>query len=690
MRAPTPFPASVPGARAALRRIIATVALATVVVGAGGCELFEVKVPVVDILAGFTTADATWFAEEETLFVFYRVEAEQGIGPDSRIELAWQTDDEIRPMTPVDDLEPVHVHVPVSCGPRTVCGSMSVHVPLPPRNVELQLRYHKDGEATLAAPLQFSGVGSGPPHVSRSLLVYGVFDEDNAHVQWRARHQFPRIRNEEAQAFGLRRRFEIQDAAWGDVDRAPLADNVYGYGLTAACPPGLTPTARPALETTDRAIFEPEALPLDASTTSTVCARATVDDATGSFTTTAHAWKNPETAPPIPSLRSPIEENTRIGFLLQICDRVISESHLAMQIQRLELEDAPAICIDDFAAPDFAQRLAARFAETIDVTRTDGADMILLLALHHDDTSGELAAAVEDALARVIAEEAGKSSPRMSGAFVLDSVARDLSRPELGRFVLWCPSPLVPNDLDELTNSVAIQCALQPGLELPLGPVRLTTSLPVFPSRIQYERFVEKYSVEQAGRVLDLSFRAPRRTPLSTDVPVGELGVATFFNNEVLTAVPTDVFSFCPTVEALPPAVFRFAPTDEVMPIAALPEVHRTAPQPAYPLGLLWDFPYLLRVNYEAVLAGAVTAFSVSVPFGKAFPGDQFFGAPLWDTGVFPLDEVLLRCTRFCGHPTFDSAGVYNVRQLFDPTFLNECYRPKLPRLGDGGFPLDP
>ena len=43
------------------------------------------KVPIYDVDAGFTLADVAWFAEEETLFVFYEVNADQGLGEPSVI-----------------------------------------------------------------------------------------------------------------------------------------------------------------------------------------------------------------------------------------------------------------------------------------------------------------------------------------------------------------------------------------------------------------------------------------------------------------------------------------------------------------------------------------------------------------------------------------------------------------------------
>ena len=54
------------------------------------------------------------------------------------------------------------------------------------------------------------------------------------------------------------------------------------------------------------------------------------------------------------------------------------------------------------------------------------------------------------------------------------------------------------------------------------------------------------------------------------------------------------------------------------------------------------------------------------------------------------LDKVLLQCTRYCGHPTFDNAGVYNVNEPFRAAYANRCFEPAYPELTDGGFPLDP
>ena len=58
------------------------------------------KVPIYDVAAGFTTADVSWFADEDTLFVFYRVDAEQGLNDESVIDITYTTDDGLVDWTP--------------------------------------------------------------------------------------------------------------------------------------------------------------------------------------------------------------------------------------------------------------------------------------------------------------------------------------------------------------------------------------------------------------------------------------------------------------------------------------------------------------------------------------------------------------------------------------------------------------
>lgn len=651
------------------------------------------KQPVTDVAAGFALADAVWFEEEETLFVFYDVEAEQGLRPESQVEISWTTDDEFQDWAPVSSLAPVHTHLPVNCGYTSICGSMSVHVPIRPRNIGVRLRYHRDGEMFLDTSVGYYEVGAGPPHRSRSLLVYGVFEEKNNNLQWRARHMFPNLRNMEVEALGLRRFFRVRDPGYGAevTDLDPLGGgNPYSYGYEAVCDTANVALGWEPIETTDRAIFDPHSMPIAASAAPVVCGMSTVTDAIGTFDAVAIARKNPEVKAAFPALRSPIRENTAVGFFLEECDDPISQDHRDMQEQRLLLDDAPVICIDAWNQSGFANQLAARIQTAVDIERVEGNDMVVTLALHHDQPGPLLAGVIEDALDQVLVSESVMSSPHVSGGFVFDSYGYSIADPDLKHLTLWCPANIAGGDLDDIPAESERSCPILPDIpDLVLGPFKINV-LPILTTREQYLTFIDKYSVAQAGRMKSLRFLAPERSVLSENVAAGEFGVVTFFDDETLSAAPEDAFSFCALEPVAALIVFRSDDVALPLPISELPNFHAEAPQPSYQLGLFWEFPFLLRLKYEATVAGAVTALDATVPFGVSATNRAYYGAEIWRTGDFPLDETLKQCTRFCDHPTFDSAGIYNVQQTFRESYANQCYTPRFPMPDDGGFPRDP
>jgi hypothetical protein len=689
--------ATLPGPRQGARRAPGLVVAALVMLGAlplGGAAC-EPKVPIVDVGATFAVAEATWFEAEETLFVFYRVDVVQGLSSSARMELGYVTDTERVEPAPLASFAPVHEHVAVDCGARSLCGSWSLRIADTPRNVTLRLRYHEDGDLTLAAPLAFTVVQRGDTHTNRSAIVYGVFDEENTSVQWRLRHQFPAVRNPDATALGLRRRFVVDEAVHGDLAGRALADlvpeNTYAYGALARCPGSFSSAGFSATETNARAAFAAEVLPVEAGSSSVVCATATVFDATGAFATVAFAQKNPEVGPAMPRLRSPIAEVTPIDLFLELCAiELTDEEHRAMQLQRLLQGEGDVVCVDDFDDPEFVIRFARRLQDLVDETRVVGNDMVFRIGLHRPENQRLLPVQLETALSLVIDEEDRKSSPRLVGAFVFDSAAYLPSDPRVARHAVWCPSGFGGDTLEDIPDVPVRGCAVVPLPPLTLGPLSIS-SLPILPTRRQFRTFVDTFGVAQAGRMLDLEFVAPVRTPLSFDVDLDGAGVATFFNNEAVTTDGGDAFSFCFDEAGTPVVFLGPAELSELpLPLELLPEVHAAFPQERYPLGLAWDSPFLMTMEYEVVAAGAVTAVGFTVPFGLATPAEGFEGSPLWFGDEVDLQDVLLRCDRFCRHPTFDSAGVYNARNLFDETYRNQCYVPRFPRRSDGGFPDDP
>ena len=671
-------------------------------VAAAGCT----KVPLEDVAAGFGRADAAWFAEEQTLFFFYEVEADQGISRDSVVEATWVTDDGRQDWTPIADLESVHLHLPVDCGPDAICGSQSVAVARQPREVGLRMRYHVDGEMALESGTTFNSVGPGEAHSNRSMVVYGVLDETNRRVQWRGRHQFPTVRNEEATALGLRREVRVWGARAGTVSAA--SGNPYGYG--SDCPSGLVDAGIDAVRTFERAVFQPDELNAAAWAAPTVCAQATVQDATGPFTTGALARKNPEVRPAFPELRSPIDSALPLEFFLAPCDRTLSADHEEMQRERLQLTDPIEICTDGWAADGFEDRLVRTFAAAVTGARPLGRDMVLVIGIHRDETG--VSRAVEAAIGRVTPGERDRSTPRLVGAFVFDSAAYAPADFEVARTTLWCPAPASGS----LISTATAACTVVPtDTELVLGPLSVDT-LPILPTRDEYLDFIDTYSKRQAGEVRDLRFLAPAFTTTTDHVDFGEIGVVTFLNDEVITADADDAFSYCvgdtpdlfafrspllddEVVQALVdeacaagelPDDVCVGATAGALPLQLIGDWHDTFGDGTYDLGVFWQFPFLLTMDVELVAAGSAAVLGVSLPFGFAGEGEAFLGWPLWEQERYSLVELLTQCDRYCDHPTFDSAGIYQVLAPFRSTYGRQCYAPALPTPGDGGYPRDP
>lgn len=670
----------------------ACVLLALVV---GGC----VKIPISNVNASFSRASAEWFEAEDTLFLFYEVGADQGLSDRSVIEVTYRSSTILLDWTPLDDLPMVHAHVPVDCGPGRICGSASLALADRPLTVGLRLRYDRRSALALDAPTSLNITGLGPAHRNRSFLVYGVFDASNRRIQWRGRHRFAQVRNMEAEALGLRRFFRVEEQRVGTESFAQ-ADNFYGYGIR--CPSSFRLVGLGTPETENRAVFEARTLPIDVTAEAAVCALSTVRTAVGPFTTGALARKNPEVLPAFPLLRSPIRETSLVRFYLGPCDRVISRAHDDMQRQRLLFEGPVTHCTDRILPSELFDVLVRDFTEAISRRRREGRDMVLVVGVHRDNIA--VADAVERVLEVIVPPERDRGTPRLAGAFVFDSDIRDIASLPLSSLVLWCPAPS-GQTVDGVPNVSESSCAITPDNPVfNLGPLSFS-ALPILPSRNRYLRFIDEFSEGQAGRVDRLTALAPEFTPATENVEVG-FGVATFFNGEQISANPDDAFSFCgdgtPT-----PVVIRSGRTQDlacgprnpleefcypsgVAPLSDIGAVHTEGRDTSYFLGLFWDFPWLLRLDYQIGVAGSINALGLSVPFGPGISDTSNFGSAQWLEEAIPLGDKLLQCRRFCDHPTFDSAGVYQVLEIFRDAYATRCYRPFYPAPGDSSFPLDP
>lgn len=677
------------------------------------------KVPVRDIGAQFLIADAVWFQEEETLFFFYQLEAIQGLNDTSRIEIAFETDEIEIPFTPLEDFTAVHQHLPVDCEWNARCGSRSIHVPRAPRNVRMRLRYHEDGETFLESPLAYFQINSGPDHRQRSALLYGVFDEENRRIQWRLRHQFPGLRNEEAEALGLRREFRIHSLTYGQLDQdgQPLTndmrdevpdgrpaffdENPYGYGWLNGCPSAFVPMAIRELSTSARAVFQNETLPLEASSAPYACATGEVFDPTGWHANSVWAQKNPEVEPAFSQLRTPVQPLREIRYFFQSCLADEFSGHADMQRQRLLMGPEHTFCIDDVSGDALSERFRQELSSRIERERSAGEDLVLYLGLHRGPRSDRIAFSLEAALGEIFAVELSRSTPRLAGAFVFDSEPFFQSDANVRATTLWCPS--FPDPLLDGVLGSSTTCA-QTLIELPDITIRDISfaSLPILPSRSTYESYAEKYGTEYLGSVKSIGARAPKRIAESENVPVGSFATATYFHDERIAAGTAARFSYCATEDSLNwNLVFRSDADRETRTLDTIAEWHEQNLEAGYDLGLMWDSSFYLELQYgtfaviqpegqEVSLLDEEIELNVTVPLGPEIPGALYPFGEQWTQSTFDLRDTLLRCNRFCDHPTFDAIGIYQIRQRFSSTYGMSCYQPEFPAFWEGGFPRDP
>jgi len=408
-----------------------------------------------------------------------------------------------------------------------------------------------------------------------------------------------------------------------------------------------------------------------------------------------------------------VTEARRITLDLLTCANVVSDAHLAMQQQRL-LHDTDTVCVDDLDEPGRRAALVRRLNARIDEERRAGDDLVLSIVLNRDDADEAVAEALESALQDVLVEERTKTSPRAIGAVVYDSNSFDQRIPEVKPYLLWCPAALGIDDLAELVDPSVLNqlfhCAVSLDVAVPIDlpePLdRLTIAqLPLLATRRQFLNYVARYGEGAVGETTGITVLAPRRSADARDVVVGDrfgfgdlldplspfssTDIATFFDDEYLTVLPDEALSVC-AGDASGHVVAQADLAEEPLPLDALPARHADDPRPRYQLGLRWDGAFYLRFDYRAVLGTTTEVVGLTLPFSPSLPGNVSFREQLWTAATFDLRDELTKCRRFCDHPTFDSAGIYQVQALFAPTYQNDCYAPRFPTPDDGGFPDDP
>lgn len=414
------------------------------------------KVPLKRYFPETRVAVSSWFAREQTLFLFWDLSIDEGFADDAVVEISVRTENGETGFRDVQSFPSVHRHSRVKCGSKALCGSQSVAFADRVLSAEMRVRFKRDGRLSDEIPLVHQSIESGQTAQTLSAALYGVFDQANEVIQWRLRHQIPGLPNAEVRRLGLNRRFKLVPKRYGErlaserQNRA-IPDglgnvNPYAFGFdeTAACPAGYAAEWAGALpvETEAPARWSDEPVPAEGRTAAVVCAEGQLEAASGEIPVHALALRNPETETAYGQLATSVRPARLLKFLLAPCGRTISEDHLNMQAQRLLMDRTVDVCLERTSQDVMQTRMASAFAAALDAERVSGEDMALLIAFHHDDPSGDGVwhRALKGALESTLEYEQSKSSPRGVGAYVFDSLAAGELPQALSRQVLWCPS----------------------------------------------------------------------------------------------------------------------------------------------------------------------------------------------------------------------------------------------------------
>jgi hypothetical protein len=653
-----------------------------------GCS----KVPLIRMYPQVQFAQGAWFKSESTLFLFYEVSGQDGFNARSRVEYRYWSDEGDSGWIPTLQNTNVHKHEAVDCGTYALCGSISQKVSKTPSQVKLRLRYHPEGETDFVFEPSVSLIQSDLPYAGLSYLVYGVFNSLNTRVQWRGRHNFPNIRNLEAEKYGLRRYFKVEKETYGNLASDLVrGENHYGFGLLPSCSGTFSPWGVDGVESHGpRGVMSLATWVPTGAADGASCAIATTTSAVGNHVHSALAQKNPEVAPAYGTLRTPIKETDQVKVVLSPCQSSPSKKHFKMQVQRILAQETIDICLDD---ERLEARLDAFFQQKLQ-ERTPEKDKVFSVVFHREDSDQNSVDALVNSLKRNFQPEQSKSTPRSVGVFVYDSGALVRVPNELTSMVLWCPAKAF--DDKEIPNNSQRACPVLPVSSASLGSLSFG-NLDILPGRKEYEDFIKKYGETNSGKMTKFQTLAPQNTAQTKVIPFRfqdelPLGVASFFDQEVVSVEENQYFSYCPSSTFQISLLYKNALTNQIpVPLEALSTAHLLSPQPLYDLGIYWDYPFLLSIKFDSPLALDIGGSSAIVPFGIPNSNRRNYGVN-WLQEGFEVGDKLKLCKRFCTHPPFDSAGVYNVQTQWHNSYVRSCYQPKFPEgfPGEKSNPYDP
>ncbi|MCX6127916.1 MAG: hypothetical protein NTX25_02485 [Proteobacteria bacterium] len=612
----------------------------------------------------FSEVKAFWFEDEASFFLFYRIDHPLIQRPDSALEFSLNQGNS---WTDVKDVQNIHQHDAVDCGNVARCGSLSQKADTQVADIRLRLRFHKDSELADLAEFPVVIVKSSSPF-KRSFYIYGIFDTSNTYVQWRGRHQFPGLSHEQAEAYGLRRAYRIQNVEAQIPSSEPDSVNPSLYGKPSSCDG--TKLDAPIISS-DQGEDHWMINQID-STYAQVCASSEVHDANGQYFAVAIGRKNPVVAAITQDLQLSYTKVTQVPLVFAVCS-AIDQAYLDFQLKRLKIESHPIDqCLDrDQLSPE--SLLSLLYAKIVVAKQNLGPDIALIIVLHYSDSTFSQAVTLLFGQAlEAIAND--KNFPRVAAFFIYDSFAPESLPLAKQASVIWCP--MAGAEEEKLSS-----CTFQPA-SVVVGSLELRNS----PALPDYTSFLNLSNEQINGaKIENFSIYAPRETGETGRLIFENVGQMNYVFNpfDQLQLSASETLSFCRLND--PFELFGFESLDKVNPLSAntlseLPDVHReTKLDRSYSLGVRMTVPFFVSIQYSSTVAiGPKNYIAYLALRGKRTVSDAF-GAAILRSEALPFANVLSKCTQYCQHPAFDESGSYVLARPWYEEFAQRCYNPLIP-----------
>jgi hypothetical protein len=284
-------------------------------------------------------------------------------------------------------------------------------------------------------------------------------------------------------------------------------------------------------------------------------------------------------------------------------------------------------------------------------------------------------------LNRKVAEERAMHSPRLVGAFVYDSSPAEERGVNLQAGVIWCPR-LEPKGegKGEPVSPTAANCIGFRGGKADFGLFNFVIPMGPFPTLDAYENHVRELGDRGWSRNPELSFQSVLTDVNSVNLPDQTV---TFFDGERLTLQKGEGLRVCRERDEegiLDNLMFRVTVEGGEAPMLRSPNdlqgfARSVAAKTNLEVGIGWEQPFWGGLSFEIPVEGKVLSV---IPLNFSARERQKMGDGKWQRSLWPVGALLQKCTKYCDHPYFDEAGVYQVSSTWRGSWT-ACPRPRYP-----------